>query len=362
MTKARHLLIFSLEGRGIAAMAITGVISIVLTFGSALGQAVEKWDAVIAAAKKEGKVVVYGVSNSKPMIDEIKSLFSEKYGLRIEYLTGRSREVRERVNTEVRTRRQIVDVANAGATSLPALWQDGGLETWLPPSLKVVRADILEAYDVPAIPITPLYLNPRGILINTNLVKPGEEPKSWKDLADPRWKGKLITDDPRSAGAGNSFFVSTMRHPDLGKEFHGKLSRNKPVFLGAGDYQQIGTRVAQGEYAVAFPVDASDIVQLKGSPVKYITPVEGVTYTIQGAGLVKNAPRPNAAKLLIDFMLSVEFQRVAGKSSAPVRTGIKAADEAWALENMKLLPRPLAETREEREKFYRLAESIYGIR
>lgn len=296
------------------------------------------------------------------MIKEVEALLTKRYGLKVEYLVARSREVRERINSEVRTKQPIGDLAQAGATSLPALWQDGGLETWLPPSLKFVRPEIMESMDLPKMPITPLYANLRGILVNTNLVRAGEEPKSWKDLTDPKWRGKILMDDPRSAGAGNSLFVSTVRHPNLGKDFHQKVAQNKPVFVGTGTYQQIATRVAQGEYAIGFPVDADTVLELKGAPIKWIAPTEGVTYTVMGIGLVKNAARPNASKALIDFTLSDEFQRVAGKSASPIRTGVPSVRKEWSLDHAVLLPRPLAETRQEREEFYRLAESTYGIR
>jgi iron(III) transport system substrate-binding protein len=338
------------------------LLTVTLTCGLSFGQEKENWDNVLVGARKEGKVVVYGTSSFRPMIKEVEAILNKRYGLKVEYLVARSREVRERINSEVRTKNPIGDLAQAGATSLPALWQDGGLETWLPPSLKFVRPEIIESMDLPKMPITPLYANLRGILVNTNLVRAGEEPKSWKDLADPKWRGKILMDDPRSAGAGNSLFVSTVRHPALGKEFHQKVAQNKPVFVGAGTYQQIATRVAQGEYAIGFPVDADAVLELKGAPIKWIAPTEGVTYTIMGIGLVKNAPRPNASKAFIDFTLSDEFQRVAGKSASPIRMGVPSIRKEWSLDHAALLPRPLAETRQEREEFYRLVESTYGIR
>jgi iron(III) transport system substrate-binding protein len=333
-----------------------------LSCAPAAAQEKENWQNVLAAARKEGKVVVYGTSSFRPMIKEVEALLQKRYGIKVEYLVARSREVRERINSEVRTKKPIGDLAQAGATSLPALWQDGGLENWLPPSTKFVRPEVADSMDLPKMPITPLYANLRGILINTNLVRPSEEPKAWKDLTDPKWRGKILMDDPRSAGAGNSLFVSTIRHPQLGKEFHQKLAQNKPVFVGTGTYQQIANRVAQGEYAIGFPVDADAILELKGAPVKWIAPTEGVTYTIMGIGLVKNASRPNASKVFIDYALSEEFQRVAGKSASPIRVGIPSVRKEWSLDHASLLPRPLAETRQEREEFYRLVEATYGIR
>jgi iron(III) transport system substrate-binding protein len=346
----------------IAAIAIAGLLSSVLMLQPVFGQVKEDWKEVLATAKKEGKVVIYGVSTTRPVVEAVRPEFKKRFGIEIEYLMARSREVRERINTERRARKPIGDVAHAGATSLPALWEDGGLEQWLPPSIAAIRPEIVEAMDIPQMPITPIYVNLRGILINTKLVPSGEEPKSWLDVTNPKWKGKILIDDPRSAGAGNSLFVSTIRHPALGKEFHQKLAENKPTVLGAGNYDQIAVKVAQGEYAIGFPADADVITELKGAPVKWIAPTEGVTYTIQGIGLVKNAARPNAGKVFIEFTLSEEFQKALARTTAPVRKGIASMRKEWSLEHTKLLPRPIAESREEREQYYRLVESIYGIR
>ena len=337
---------------------IAGLAIVAAASGLAAGQSVEDWNQVIAAAKKEGKVVIYGTSTVRDFSMKAAPEFKQRYGITIEYLSLRSREVRERVSTERRTRRQNVDIAQAGATSLPAIEEDGNIEKWLPPSIKVVRPEILEAFDSPLRPIVPITVNLRGILVNTRLVPPGEEPRSFSDLADPKWRGKILMDDPRSAGAGNSLFVGILIHPKLGEEFHRKLAQNKPVFLGSGGHQQISQRVAQGEYPIGLPVDVSAVVELKGSPVRWIAAKEGVAYSIPGAALVKNAPRPNAAKLFLDYMLSETFQQIVGQEGTPIRKGIKPAIREFDLDLASLLPRPVAETRKQREAYYRLAESI----
>jgi iron(III) transport system substrate-binding protein len=351
-------------GGGLAFRLFTLATAGVLLFqlGAVFGQETQATEKLVAAAQKEGKVVIYGASSFRPMVKGMEAAFTKKYGIKVEYLIVPSREIRDRVGREVRMDKPIADLAQAGATSLPAVWQDGALENWLPPSVNSIRPEIIDSMDLPKIPITPLYANFRGILFNTRLVASGDEPTAWKDLSDPKWRGKILMDDPRSPGAGNSLFVSTIRHPALGQDFHQKMVLNKPVYVGSGTYQQIGARVAQGEFAIGFPVDAEAIDVLKGAPVKWIAPKEGVTYTIMGIGLVRKAARPNAAKLFIDYLLSEEFQLFVGNTAAPVKIGVKSTRQEWSLDHASLLPRPLAETREERESFYRLIESIYGIR
>lgn len=322
------------------------------------------WNAVIAAAKKEGKVVVYGTSSFREILDKAKPIFEERYGIKVEALTGRAREVGERVQTEVRTKRQNADLLQAGADiTLPNVFRADALDRWLPPSLKVVHPDILKMIGAPQLPFTPHYVNLRSILINRNRISAKDEPRSWKDLANPKWKGAILMDDPRSAGAGHALFVGTLLQPELGEDFHRKLAQNKPVFLGAGTYQQIASRVAQGEFAIGFPVDAEAVVEYAGSPVKWLPLPEGATHSIMATSLVKNAPRPNAAKLLLEFTLSEEFQRIAAAQNVtPARTGVKAAREEWSIDKVRLLPFAGTDSREERDKLYRLSEAIYGVR
>ena len=66
------------------------------------------------------------------------------------------------------------------------------------------------------------------LMVNRNLVKPADEPKSWKDILDPRWTGKILSDDYRALGGGAVFFV--VMYDTFGKEFHEKLAAQKPVF------------------------------------------------------------------------------------------------------------------------------------
>jgi ABC-type uncharacterized transport system YnjBCD substrate-binding protein len=145
------------------------------------------WNSVIVAAKKEEKVVVYGTSSFREILDKAKPIFEERYGIKVEALTGRAREVGERVQTEVRTKRQNADLLQAGADiTLPNVFRAEALDRWVPPSLKYVHPDILKMIGAPQLPFTPHYVNLRSILINRNRVPVKDEPKSWKDLTNSK--------------------------------------------------------------------------------------------------------------------------------------------------------------------------------
>ena len=110
-----------------------------------------------------------------------------------------------------------------------------------------------------------------GILINTRLVKEEDVPKSWDDLNDPKWKGKILSDDMRPLGSGNTMFAILQKNMDA--EFNEKLAEQKPVF--SRDMRNDARRVARGEYPIYIPQIFAFASDLKGLPVKVVDPEGG---------------------------------------------------------------------------------------
>ena len=149
----------------------------------------------------------------------------------------------------------------------------------------------------------PAFMQPMGILINTRLVKEQDIPTSWNDLNDPKWKGKILSDDMRPLGSGNTMFA--ILEKTMGTDFNQKLAEQKPVF--SRDMRNDARRVARGEYAIYIPQIFAFTSDLKGLPVKVVIPKEGAPFAEMDLAVLKNAPHPNAARLFIDHFLSVEF-------------------------------------------------------
>jgi iron(III) transport system substrate-binding protein len=310
-----------------------------------------EWRKTIDAARKEGKVVVYNGAVGTPALPKVLAAFEAKYGLRTELLEARASELRERIRTEQAAGKVLGDVSHNGSTTTALQLAEG---TFVP-------YGVLPGAGRPVAPFkadgtrVPIYVIQYGILINTDLVKPGEEPRSWKDLLHPRWKGKILSDDMRALGGGAVFFMVTTQK--FGKEFHDRLAAQQPHMNRElrGNYP----RVARGEYPLYAPYTLPDILELKGLPVKAILPEEGCPYVRFDGAVFKGAPRPNAARLLLDFFLSDEAQLLYGNLGFVMTVGGlegKVTAEARALAQARLLGTTDPTLQDEMLK---LARSIY---
>jgi iron(III) transport system substrate-binding protein len=151
----------------------------------------------------------------------------------------------------------------------------------------------------------PVFAIVYGILANSRLVKAEDEPKSWLDLADPRWKGKILADDFRALGGGGVLFYTLQEH--FGRDFHEKLTAQEIKF--SREIPANERRIARGELPLYLPVSLTSIPELKGLPVKFLVPKEGLPYVGYDLALLKSAPHPNAARLLMEHYLGRKMQQ-----------------------------------------------------
>ena len=308
-----------------------------------------EWDDVVAAARKEGSVTVYSALIGPPAIARMKA-FEAAYGIRVDQFIGRASEVSERIRMEHVARRPIGDIYISSPASLPVHAKAGEIQ----PTMQVPNAihlrDDLER-DKNGV---PGWYPPYGILANANQVGP-DELKSWKDLLNPKWKGRMIGDDLRLSGAGASMFEATYKA--FGREYHEQLA--KQDYLVTRNNRGAERQVARGEYAIYFPQQLPYALALKGLPVRMIAPQEGWVYASANFALLTNAPHPNAARLLTNFMLEPESQLTfANAGLIPVTKGTieKASDEARPFLNTKLMG---AGTYELQQKMMAVAAEIY---
>ncbi len=298
-----------------------------------LARAEDNWNKVVEAAKKEGQVVLYSAFVGLAAHAQLKKDFQAAYGITVEILEARASEVRERIRIEQAAGRFAADISENGRTTTTLqIEQDRVFVPFGPlPSLSHLKPEFRS--DEIRLPVFAIVY---GILANTRLVKPEDEPKSWLDLADPRWKDKILADDFRALGGGGVFFYTMQEQ--FGREFHEKLARQEIKF--SREIPANERRIARGELPLYLPVGLTSIPNLKGLPVKFLVPKEGLPYIGYDLALLKNAPHPNAARLLMEYYLGQKMQQAfANLGLLPVTSDLLSeVDPAVAeLEKSKLL-------------------------
>lgn len=280
-----------------------------------------EWAKLTDGAKKEKKVVMYSTSASL-LRQPLSEAFQARYGISVEMIFGKGAEVSEKLISERRAGLFIADVYNGGSGTPVRQLKPAGILDPLEPTL--IHPEVKEAkywfgglrwVDPPQNTILSFLAYPNhNTALNTQFVKP-EEIKSYRDLINPRFKGKIVMNDPTLSGTGNKTFRILAWHlVDL--DFFRELAKLEPAIVR--DQRLQIEWLALNKYAIAFapkPEIMKDFADA-GAPLAYATPVEG-TYLSAGSGnvaLINRAPHPNAARLLINWLLSREGGEIFSKS------------------------------------------------
>lgn len=279
-----------------------------LLFGM-LGAARAADPALIEAAKKEGELVLYTGLIVNQIVRPMTEAFQKKYGINVTYLSISSQaEIALKVTNEHRAGKVMADVVEGGGQMIPALLKAGALEAYRPASAQHYAPEFSSPEGFWHI----VSVNYLMAAYNTDLVKAAEAPRSFEDLLDPKWKGKMVwSGDPNSAGApgfvGN--VLMSLGEP-AGRALLGKLKEQKPVALMATQ-RVVLDQVISGQYPLALTTffHHAVISRAQGAPVQWL-PLEPVITVGNIVGLVKNRPHPNAGKLFLDFVLSEEGQNL----------------------------------------------------
>jgi iron(III) transport system substrate-binding protein len=260
---------------------------------------------LIEAAKKEGKVVWYTSVDVK-VAEQLAKAFEAKFsGVKVQVERSGAERVFQRIGQEYSSNIASVDVVDSSDAAHFVYWKREG---WLQP---VVPEDVAKHY-------APAYKDPGGlfaawrinlsvIAYNTQQVKPEEAPKSFADLLDPKWAGKIVKAHP---GYSGTILTSTFQIArDIGWPFFEKLAQQRIMQVQSS--VDPPNKVASGERAVMADGNEYNVALLKAqkAPIELVYPAEGTPLVIGPAGVMKRAPNPNAAKLFYTWLFTVEGQQ-----------------------------------------------------
>jgi iron(III) transport system substrate-binding protein len=298
-------------------------LALVLFCGAALAQhkalymyqGADREQKILEGAKKEKQVVVYTSLNTKDSVP-ITQAFEKKYGVKVELWRSSSEKVLQRALTEARAGRHSVDAFELNGPEMEALYREGLLEEFWSPHFKNLPPAAFAKHRH--------YVADRfnffTIAYNTRLVKPEEVPNSYEDLLHPRWVGKIGIE-----ASDDDWFASIVKHmgEEKGLALFRKLAQMKPQ-LRTG-HTLLAELVAAGEIplvATIYNHNAERLV-VNGAPIKWkaLDPTFGRPNAV---AVTKNAQRPHAAMLFVDFMLSPEGQELLKKRNrVPASTAVE---------------------------------------
>ena len=264
--------------------------------------------ALVAAAQKEGQVVWYSTLIVNQILRPIADAFEKKYpGIRLQYSRSTNSDVALKITNEARAHHVQADVFD-GTNSIYPLLEAKLVAAYPPKAAASYPADIKD----PNGHWTAMNLFFLTTAYNTNLVKPADVPHTYQDLLDPKWKGKIAwTNDPTPQGPPGFInnILLAMGH-DKGMAYLKQFAAQEPVFIPASQ-RVVLDKVISGEYPLAVMTfnHHSAISAAQGAPVAWIR-MEPLSESINLIGLLNDAPHPNAARLLVEFILSDDGQKV----------------------------------------------------
>lgn len=262
--------------------------------------------ALIEAARKEGKVSYYSALELN-VAERLGKAFEAKYpGITVHVERSGAERIFQRIAQEQGSGINAVDVANS---TDPAHYLDWKAKDWLAP---YVPDDVAKHFPADQVDPGGMYATSCGwietIGYNTNLVKPQDAPKSYADLLDPKWQGKIVKAHPGYSGAIMTATFVLAR--ELGWSYFERLAQQKVLQVqSAADPPK---KLLLGERALMADGNDYNLLLLKdqGKPVEVVYATEGSPLIIVPSGVFRNAPNPNATRLFQSFFFSAEFQQL----------------------------------------------------
>lgn len=337
---------------------IVKLVLILTLLGWTLSFSARADDPLYEAAKKEGVVHWYSQFD-KEVNEEIVRAFEKKYpGIRVDHLRKNTPDQLATIAAERMAKRVRADVLNNTDPAVFEVWKrEGFLDRYVPKNAGGLAPEFRDKDG---------FFHVMGIyamigVYNTKQVRAEEAPQSWTDFLNPKWKGKTVSSSPRLSGVELPQFANIVqRH---GWEFVGKLAKNDHIIIrGQGTVLRL---VTSGERLAALGVSAYRVFDSveKGDPIKPIFYQDGITVINVNVGITKESAHKNAAKLLVEFLLSPEGQAIVTSEGAwSSFPNVKPPKGAPALSSLKLIQADTDFLIRNRDEITNRFDAIFGLK
>lgn len=313
---------------------------------------------LIEAAKKEASVTYY-TSTDVQVAEKLGAAFEAKYpGIKVHVERSGSERVFQRIGQEYSSGIHNADVIETSDASHFLVFKE---QNWLTPALPEDVAKLWPERDRDPDGMYAAFRATLTVLAyRSDLVKPEDVPKTWKDLLDEKYKGKMVKSHP--GYSGNVMTATYALSQLLGWDYFQKLGKQNVMQVQSST--EPPKVLAQGERPIQ--ADGNEynvfILQDKGVPIKIVYPPEGTSIAYGNAAVLAYAPHPNAAKLFYSFMFSQEAQQlnddIGGLRS--VRPDVKEKSNRTPLSQIKILESDPAKVREAVEQIKQKYEEYFG--
>ncbi len=311
------------------------VLAMVLMCCASFAHAAEQsWNELVAAAKREGKVVILGPPDPQ-VRQELPAAFKARFGITVDYLGGRTSETAAKLRAERNAGTYTVDVVLAGIQSMATIFYREKMLDPLKPVL--VLPEVIDGskwkngklwFMDPEQQYILRLFNTVGpsFYINTREAKASEF-RSARDLLNPKWKGKISAHDPTVPGSGSN--QAARFYLQFGEDFVKKLYVDQKPMISR-DRRQLTDWLIHGTYPISFDAEDDQLERLRkeGFPVMAVYSLPDLPGTLSaGVGqvaLLSHAPHPNAAKVFVNWIASKEGLEVYSRTrgGSPTRNDI----------------------------------------
>lgn len=308
-------------------------------------------DSLIDLAKREGEVVYYASMNLAEA-NAIIAEFEKRYApIKVKLNRTGSEKLLTRVLTEHRAKKTFADIIQTVEFSMYIFNRNGVLARYTP------QSNSFYANDFKADSFwTTVYYNAYVTAHNTRLVAKNALPKTYDDLLEPKWKGKLLME-----GTKADWFAGMLQilGQERGMRFMRELAKQQPSPREGHELLAQLVVAGEGNFDINIPVSSVERMKERGAPIDW-TALGQVPAIMVGAGIATGAPHPNAAKLFMEFVLSRDGQKLMQTPGRHVARSDLAGEHSPMLKELKIVPvnPALAEKLDEYAKQLR---TIFGI-
>jgi iron(III) transport system substrate-binding protein len=282
-------------------------------------------DDVVQAAAKEGKLVWYTQPGYRTALAKPIAEFNKLYpDVKLEIVEAGGPELMERVRAERRAGRPVGDLITLGDSAAYELAGENGFKPFTQealPNLTQISGRFTKFIDSEK-RYLPICVFAYGINVNTDQLPEKDWPRRWSDLTSGKYAGKLALHDPGRPGGGLALLL--VGRKALGDDFFKSLVAQQPRIFAR--VTEVDGAVVRGERPIAVPGRNRVAKDFGDAPIKWIMPEDGVFVVSYTAGIVKDAPHPAAADLMLNFLLGKSMQQAfADLGDVPVMPGLPGA-------------------------------------